>query len=273
MATPPTRLGIIAGSGVLPRQVISACQACGQDVFVIAFEGETDAETVQDIPHARLHLGRIGEAMKRLKKEHVEQVLMVGRVGRPAFSKLNLDFMAVRLIGRLARLRRAGDDAIFSSIISFVEDQGFRVVGIKDVLQDNIIGKGPLGKHKPDDVASNDIQIGRDVALTIGKLDIGQAVIVQRGQVLGVEGPEGTDNLIRRCYEWRQEGEGGVLIKMKKPGQDDRVDLPAIGVRTVENAHAGGLRGIAVEAGNALVIEKEHVIERADTLGLFIVGI
>lgn len=267
------RLGIIAGSGELPGQVIGSCLRKGIEIFVIAIEGETETATIQNAPHKWLHLGKVGEAVKTLKKQDIQNILMVGRVARPTFSALSLDFTAVRLLLKLSKLEAQGDDAVFSAIIRFLEEQGFTVLGIKDVLYDNLIPEGALGNITPDETALSDIAIGKRVAQTIGTLDIGQAVIVQRGQVLGVEGPEGTDRLIARCRDLHQEGLGGVLVKMMKPGQDTRVDLPAIGVYTVENAHANRLRGIAVEAGNALVIHRSRVIERADELGLFIVGI
>ncbi len=267
------KLGIIAGSGELPGQVIGSCLRKGIEIFVIAIEDETESVTVQNAPHKWLHLGKVGEAVRTLKKQGIRHILMVGRVARPSFSALHMDFTAARLLLKLSKLQSQGDDAVFSTIIRFLEEKGFAVLGIKDVLYDNLIPQGALGKITPDAAALKDIELGRTVAREIGRLDIGQAVIVQRGQVLGVEGPEGTDRLIMRCRDLHREGAGGVLVKMMKPGQDARVDLPAIGVYTVENAHANRLRGIAVEAGNALIIHRARVIERADELGLFIVGI
>ena len=112
-----------------------------------------------------------------------------------------------------------------------------------------------------------------EVASELGRLDIGQAVIVQQGLVLGVEGIEGTDELIRRCGDYRRKGDGGVLVKLRKPQQDMRIDLPTIGARTVERAHESGLRGIAVHTGNGLIVDEAEVIRLADKYGLFVMGV
>lgn len=267
------KLGLIAGSGELPAQIIEACRSSGRDIFVIGFEDITDRKIVSDIKSKFVHIGRAGEAIDCLKKEGVSEVIMAGRVGRPNVSSLKLDFTGIRLLIKLSRLPSQGDNAVFSAIISFIENYGFKVVGAEDVLSDLLIKEGVLGNIKPDAVAENDIKIGMNAALKIGELDIGQAVIIQNGNILGVEGAEGTDRLISRCKELHNEGPGGVLVKMKKPKQDSRVDLPSIGVNTIENAHKSGLRGIAVEAGGALVINRTKVLELADKLGIFVVGV
>jgi len=269
----PKKLGIIAGSGELPKQVISACKKQGRDYFVIGFEGITAATTIKNTPHKLVHIGKVGATLKTLKSEGVKEVLMAGRVGRPPLSSLKTDFGALKLITEFRKLKSQGDDKIFTTIIKFIEKSGFKVIGADDVLKDLLISKETVGTKKPDRIALNDIEVGKKTALEIGKLDIGQAVIVQMGQILGVEGPEGTDNLVKRCKSLHSEGPGGVLVKMKKPGQDARVDLPSIGVSTIENAHKSGLRGIAVEAGGALVINRDKVKQKADELGLFVIGI
>lgn len=267
------KLGIIAGSGELPRRVIRACKEDGKDIFVVAFEGITDHETIEGVNHKLIHIGKVGETIKAFKNENVSTLVLAGKVGRPSFSSLKMDFSALRLLTKLAKLPSQGDDKVFSAIISFLEEKDFKIIGVDDVLKELLIPAGPLGNIKPDKTAQKDIEIGIKAALTIGQLDIGQAVIIQQGQILGVEGAEGTDNLVARCKSLLAEGKGGVLVKMKKPGQDHRVDLPSIGVHTIENAHASGLRGIAIEAGGSLVINRKNVISKANELGLFVVGI
>jgi len=267
------KLGIIAGSGELPRRIIRECNEKGRPVFVIAFDDITEAETVSALPHKWLHIGKVGEIIKTLKAENVSELILAGKVGRPPLSSLKMDFSAMKLLTKFAKLTSQGDDKIFSTIIKFLEDKGFNVIGSEDVLSDLLIKEGPIGSVKPDKIAQKDIEIGAKAAIVVGKLDIGQAVIVQQGQILGVEGAEGTDALMNRCKNLHNEGFSGVLVKMKKPGQDSRVDLPSIGIHTVNNAHAAGLRGIAVEAGGALVINRAEVIKRANDLGIFLVGI
>ncbi len=267
------KVGIIAGSGELPRQVIAACQEQGRDFFIIAFENITEQETTQGLPHKRLHIGKIGAAIKALRNENVAEVLLAGRVGRPDMASLHFDFSGIRLLLRLSKLPSQGDDMIFREIIQFLEDSKFKVIGADDVLNKLLITEGTIGAVQPDEISLKDIEIGKKAAKIIGDLDIGQAVIVQQGQILGVEGAEGTDNLVKRCKDLHSQGLGGVLVKVKKPQQDSRVDLPSIGVNTIINAHQSGLCGIAVEAGGSLVINREAVIAKADELGIFVTGI
>jgi UDP-2,3-diacylglucosamine hydrolase len=266
-------LGIIAGSGTLPKEVIENCLKEKRKLFVVAFTGITEKASVKQAPHVWLHLGKVGEAIRQLKKAGVKELVLVGRVGRPSFASLKMDYTAIKLLANLARLSSQGDDAVFSAIIRFLESYRFKVIGVDKVLKSLLMPEGILGKISPDRIAQNDIRLGAKTALAIGKLDIGQAVIIQRGMILGVEGAEGTDRLISRCKELKQEGPGGVLVKMKKPGQDARVDLPSIGIHTVENAYASGLRGIAVEAGGSLILGREKVVKRANELGIFLAGI
>ncbi len=267
------KIGIIAGSGELPQQLVTACLEDKRAFHVIALEDITDQITVQDAPHDWVHIGKVGKIIKTLKKNDVTHIILAGKVGRPNPSALNLDFSGVKLLIHLQRLDSRGDDKIFSTIISYIEKHGFEVIGAEDILTNLLITEGEIGDIAPDEIAANDIAIGVEAALMIGKLDIGQAVIVQAGQILGVEGPEGTDRLVARCKEFHSEEAGGVLVKVKKPHQDQRVDLPSIGIHTVENAYNSGLRGIAVEAGGSLVINRPAVVARANELGVFVMGI
>ena len=273
MNTKNKKIGIIAGGGELPKQLIKACQEAKREYFVIALDNTTEEETVENTPHCWIHIGKVSAIIKELKNQNVTDVLLAGRVGRPSPSSLNLDFGGLKLLIKLSRLDSKGDDKIFSTIIKYIEGYGFDVIGAEEILENLLIKKEVLGQITPDEISLIDISIGTKAALAIGELDIGQAVIVQQGQILGVEGPEGTDRLVKRCKEFHAEGNGGVLIKVKKPEQDDRVDLPSIGVTTVENAHNNNLIGIAVEAGGSLVIDRESVIKKADELGIFILGI
>jgi DUF1009 family protein len=267
------KLGIIAGSGELPKEAIRKSLQKGLDIYVIAFDGITESPTVLNAPHSWVNIGSIGKALKILKDQNIKDLVMVGRVGRPSISSLKLDFSGLKLLRDLSKLNSGGDDKVFSTIISFIEKNGFNVLGVDDVLNELLVEKGVLTKTQPDPAAKRDIELGRKAALEVGKLDIGQAVIIQQGMILGVEAAEGTDKLIKRCKELHNDGAGGVLVKMKKPNQDKRVDLPSIGVNTITNAHFHKLRGVAVEAGSSLIINREEVIKKADELGVFLIGI
>lgn len=264
-------LGIIAGSGELPLQLIETCRAQHRPFFVLTFE-ENDTNHFVNVPHARVRLGAIGEAIRYLQSAGVKELVLAGGIRRPSFSSLKPDAMGAKLMARLGTKLFAGDDALLKVVIKFLEEEGFKVLGSDDLLKDLLAPAGILGKHAPDAQAMEDIALGFKVAKTLGAFDIGQAVVVEHGLALGVEGAEGTDALVARCGALKRNARGGVLVKAKKPQQERRVDLPSIGVHTVERVHSVGLSGIALESGSSLILGREQVISVANDLGIFLVG-
>lgn len=268
----PAPIGIIAGSGDLPVQLITSCKQQGRDMFVVAFEDQTSPEAVENVPHIWIKLGNIGKALDALRNARARDLVLAGRIGRPKLSSLQPDLATAKLLKHLGTTLFSGDNALFSAIVAFLEQEGFHVLGVDDVLRDVVAPEGPLGRVLPTKQAQADIAHGVRVAHAIGAHDIGQAVIIKNGLILGVEAAEGTDALIERCAELAGEEKGGVLIKAKKPLQERRVDLPTIGVRTVENVARAGFEGIAIEAGGSLIIDRKAVAQRADALGIFVIG-
>lgn len=268
----PSKLAVLAGRGPLPDQVVRAATAAGREVFVLAFEGETDPALVQGVAHRWVPLGAVGRTLKTLHEWGAKEVCMIGPVRRPNLKALKLDWRGMQLLTRLG-FRGQGDDQVFKVIVEELEREGFRVIGADQVIDALLAPEGPITRARPDGVAEEDIGLGVRVAARLGELDVGQAVVVQQGLVLGVEAVEGTDGLLRRCAHLRREGAGGVLVKLKKPGQERRADLPAIGPDTVRLAAGASLAGIAVHAGNCLIVHREETVEAADGSGLFIVGV
>jgi hypothetical protein len=266
------RLGLVAGGGVLPRRVVERCRADGRGVFVVALKGQADPATVADVPHTWIALGAPGRGLRALRAHGCRELVLAGPVRRPAVTELRLDVTAMRFFARLGR-RALGDDGLLRAVIGALETEGFRVRGVHDVLGDVLAPLGVLGAVAPDDGARADIDRGCTVADALGRADVGQAVIVQQGLVLGVEAIEGTDALIRRCAALHRAGPGGVLVKLPKPAQDRRADLPAIGPGTVAAAAESGVRGIAVAADATLVVDPDATIAAADRRGLFLQGI
>jgi hypothetical protein len=170
--------------------------------------------------------------------------------------------------------RMLGDDGLFSAVAKELEIEGFCLLGAHELLDsETTVPEGPLGRLKPNEEAEADIGRGIAIARALGALDIGQAVVVQQGLVLGVEAIEGTDALLARCATLKREGPGGVLVKISKPRQDRRADLPTIGAGTVAAAAAAGLRGIAIEAGSTLLLDRAAIVAAADARKIFVVGI
>lgn len=266
------RLGILAGAGELPLRVIEAARALSRPVFVLAFEGMADPATVAGSPHAWVRLGAAGEGMRLLREAGVAELVFAGAVRRPTLASLRPDWRAAKFFARIG-VKALGDDGLLRAVIRELEDEGFRVISVESLLGETLAPEAVLGAHAPDAAARGDIAHGLAVAHALGLLDIGQAVVVQQGIVLGVEAIEGTDALIERCGAVRREGPGGVLVKIAKPGQERRADLPTIGPRTVTAAAAAGLVGIAVEAGSTLLLDRAAIIAAADAAGLFVVGI
>lgn len=268
-----SKLGIIAGRGELPRTIIHACEQNGRPYFVLALEDSADETTVAATGdnYAWIRLGAIGKALDLLRKERVEELVMAGYVTRPKISSIRPDMKGAKLLARLGPQLLLGDNELLTSIVQFLEEEGFRIVGAEEVVRDLVAPEGLIGSQYPDKRAQTDIAFGAKIAREVGKLDIGQGVIVQNNKVLGVEAIEGTDALIERVGQMKEE-RGGVLVKVKKPQQERRVDLPTIGVETVERAAQAGLSGIAIEAGASLIINRRDVARAADSYGIFVVG-
>lgn len=267
------KLGIVAGGGTLPQTLINHCLQNKRDFFVLAIENNADkAIFTEDIPHKWIRIGQAGTGFKLMHEQNVEEIVMIGTIHRPTLADLVPDLRTAAFFARIG-LKSVGDDGILRALINDIESENMRVVGIHEVIPDLLVKEGVLTKHKPDKQALADISRGVEVARELGKLDVGQAVIVQQGLVLGVEGIEGTDKLIERCGTYQRKGVGGVLVKLRKPQQDMRIDLPTIGTKTIENLHSAGMRGIAIHAGNALIVNEAEVIALADKYSMFICGI
>jgi hypothetical protein len=266
------RLGIVAGSGGLPRRLVESCRATGRDVFVLALEGAAEPATVRDVPHAWCRIGAAATGLALLRQNNVTELVLAGGIRRPSLVALRPDWRAAKLFARIG-YRALGDDGLLSAVVSELEEEGFRVIGAEELLGVDLASEGPLGRYRPDREAQADIAHGLRVALTLGALDVGQAVVIQQGLVLGVEAIEGTDGLLRRCSGLRRDGPGGVLVKVAKPGQERRADRPTIGPATIALAAEAGLRGIAIEADATIVLDRDEVIRAADRAGLFVVGV
>jgi DUF1009 family protein len=255
----------------VPWRLIEACRAADREFFVLAIEGEADSAALQGAPHAWCRLGAGGAALDLLRQHRVGDLVLAGGIRRPSLAALRPDWRAAKFLARVG-YRALGDDGLLSAIVKEIEGEGFRVVGAHELLAADL-PEGPLGTVVPDADAASDIAHGIHVARALGALDIGQAVVVQQGLVLGVEAIEGTDALLRRCAGLRRDGPGGVLVKLQKPNQERRVDRPTIGPDTIALASETGLRGIAAEAGATLLLDRDEVARAADRAGLFVVGV
>ncbi len=267
-----TKLGIIAGGGRIPRQVVEYCQEREIPFFVVALESHANNDLVVDVPHIWARLGEAGKVFKHLKENEVTEIMLIGSVKRPSFVQIVPDWEGLKFIAKIAK-NAFGDDSLLRLVIAEIEKRGYTVIGVEDVLPNILATEGVYGKIKPTKEELKDIDYGLKAASQLGSLDIGQGVIVQQGIILAVEAIEGTDELIKRSKDLKRSGANPILIKAKKPSQDGRIDLPTIGKKTVLNAAESGFSGIAVQAGGALVVDKEDMIKAADEKGLFVIGV
>lgn len=272
------RVAVVAGSGLLPRQVVDALLRQGQAPVVIAIEGEAnpahyDGLDVHPVPPARL-----AAMLPKLNRWNVDRLVLAGGVAtRPPLRDLRFPPSFLLQLPRLIRAYAQGDDGLLRAVIGFIESRGIKVLGAHEIAPDLLAPAGPLGRVKPDRQGLQDIEAAAEAARTIGRLDVGQAAIAVGGRAVALEGIEGTDGLLQRMRELRNHGrlagaKGGVLAKCAKPQQDARADLPTIGPRTVSDAAEAGLSGIAVDAERAIVLDMAETIRRADSHGLFIFG-
>ncbi|MCF3639073.1 UDP-2,3-diacylglucosamine diphosphatase LpxI [Rhizobium sp. TRM95111] len=273
------RLAIIAGGGLLPRHVAEAARAGGESPFVIALDRESDVDW-NGFETVRLEVGDFAGITKTFVSRGIGRVVLSGGVRRrPDWRAIRPTIASLRKIPSVLRtLRAGGDDAVLKMVIGLIEASGARVIGVQDILPNLLATAGPLGRHAPDDAARRDITVAAAAATALGRLDVGQGAVAVGGRVVALEGPEGTDAMLARVAALKADGRisarrRGVLVKLCKPQQELRADLPSIGPATVENAHAAGLAGIALEAGRTLVLERDRVVATADRLGLFVTGL
>ena len=269
----PQPLGIIAGGGPLPSRVANAASASGRPVFLVALEGYADPATFAAHPYELARLGAAGRIMALLRAHGCEDIVLIGPVRRPHLLHLRPDAEGARLLGRIGRAAFAGDDGFLAAIVRVLGEEGFRVLGAHEILTDAVGPEGVLTQAAPDPEATVDIARAITVVRALGAVDVGQGCVVQGGIVLAVEAIEGTDAMLARAAALRRPGPGGVLVKLVKPGQDRRADLPTIGPRTIAAAAAAGLRGIAFEAGGTLFTDRVACVRQADQAGLFLIGL
>ncbi len=266
-------LGIIAGGGPFPGRVAAAAQAAGRPVFIIALRGYAEPAVIARFPHVAVRLGAAAEILAHLRAHGCTDLVLVGPVRRPSIMDLRPDAEGARIMTRIGRAAFAGDDGLLAAVVRVLGEEGFRVLGAHEVLTEAVGPKGVIGRVEPDAAAMADVGRGAQVVRALGQVDVGQGCVVQQGIVLAVEAIEGTDAMLSRAAVLARPGPGGVLVKLVKPGQDRRTDLPTIGPRTVSAAAAAGLRGIAYEAGGTLVTDRAGCIAAADAAGLFLLGV
>lgn len=273
------RLAIIAGGGMLPQFVAEAARAAGENPYVFRLNDEADGD-FSAFDSMAVGVGDMAGLSAAFCAHSIGRVVMSGSVKRrPALADIHVNLRSIlKLPSALRTLLTGGDDVVLKMVIKIIEAQGCRVIGVQEIAPGLLASTGAFGALRPSDDDMRDIERAAAAAKALGVLDVGQGAVSVGGRIVALEGVEGTDRMLERVAELRAEGRisaqrRGVLVKLCKPQQDLRADLPAIGVSTIAHAKAAGLAGIAVEAGRALVVERQATLEAANEAGLFVYGL
>jgi DUF1009 family protein len=262
-------LAIVAGGGVFPDLLAQSVSTRGVNIFAVRLDGHAEPQTLVDHEGIMVKPEKMGVVFAALRARGIEDIVLIGKMRRPNVWALRPDVTTLCLLPKILwALCFKGDDALLRAIRAALEAEGFRLHGAFELMGDLLARSGPMGRHAPSDAHLQDIAFGVAAARALGRRDVGQAVIVKDGTVIGEEDRHGTDALIERagCA-------GAVLVKMAKPQQDRALDLPAIGPDTLRGCAAKGIAGIAIESGATLVANRAEVIALADAHGVFVTGV
>lgn len=272
-------VAILAGAGRLPVQLVQHLEATGRDHRILAFRGFALPELTRRA-NARVDLLDLKTILSTLDGWRPSAVALVGAVRRPGFAALLGAYSLLRNRQEVKEVITRGDDQVLRGAVMLLEERGHKVVGAHELAPDLVAPRHLRNALTPNEDDGHAIAVGLDLLASLSAFDIGQAAVIARRHVLAIEGPEGTDRMLRRVRALRQSWfglksrkEGGVLIKAAKRGQDLRVDMPTIGPRTVAEAARAGLSGIAVGAGSTFVLEQEETLRMAERLGLFVMAV
>ncbi|MDR0572293.1 MAG: UDP-2,3-diacylglucosamine diphosphatase LpxI [Rickettsiales bacterium] len=269
------KIGIVAGSGSLPLEVLEFCDERKIETCCVLLRSFAKKEDFVGRNFEEFYIGHVGKMVKHFKKNNVERLLFAGGVKKPSLFSLKCDITGFFLLKRVLTNKILGDNTILEIIIEFLEKNGFVVENIHNYINNGKFIHGFNGKVSFENKEYlNDIELGKNVLNGLSDLDIGQSIIIQQGNVIGIECVEGTQRLIERSKELiYKEGRGAFLLKIKKLNQTDKADLPSIGVDTITQLKNSGLVGIVVDYKNCVVICRDEVVKEADRNGIFIYGI
>lgn len=261
-------IGIIAGGGQFPRLVAQDARRLGHSVVICGFEGHTDPLLAEEADaFTMLHIGQFNRVIAFFRAHSVSKLCMAGAISKPKVLDFRPDFRAMRLV---FSLRGKGDDALLRAILQDLENEGFQVVSPSAFVPSLHARAGLYTRTAPSEQMTLDVEFGWPVADVMGRFDIGQCLVVREGIVMAVECLEGTDATL--CRAAKLGGPGCVALKRAKPGQEERVDLPSVGLETVRVLVDNHYAGLVIQAGKTLFFDQEEAINLADRHGLCIIG-
>lgn len=267
------KIGLIAGNGRFPFLVLDAARSLGYSVVIIAIKEEADRD-IEDVaarsgsPIHFVSIGQLGKFLKILKDEHITQAVMAGQVKHiKMFGGFVPDLTALSLMGKLKAMNT---DALIGAVADVMRERGVELVNSAKFLEPLLAGAGQLSHRVPTEAEHKDLQFGYRMADTIAGLDIGQTIAVKHQAVVAVEAMEGTDETIGRAGHLA--GEGVTIIKVAKPNQDMRFDVPIVGLATIQAMRVAGARCLSVDAGRTLIFDRDAFFASANEAGIAVVG-
>jgi DUF1009 family protein len=266
-------IGLIAGGGALPFFLLEALHCEKKPVCVVALQGVTSPELVEGVPHLWISLGEIIKVLDFFKAQGVFEIVMAGKVPRPSLNSLKVDWKGALWAAQFSTRWSSGDDALLRFLGEKLESEGFQVIAPQDILRTLLGKEGPMTSVTPCTKGFQEIHRGLHALHVLSSLDMGQAIVVQQGLFLGVEGVEGTNGLVERCAPFQKEGPAAILVKGAKAQQDVRFDLPALGTETVKAVIQAGFQGIAFEVSRTLILYPEEMKKIAKEAGIFLIGV
>lgn len=264
--------GLILGTGDLPKQLVESLK--NNPYVCVTFSGNENTYIhALDAPQICVPLGYVGTILNFFKEHHVTEIVIAGGIKRPHLSALKADSLGREWLKKLSFSFFKGDDGLLKGVIKLLENEGFKIISVKDVLPDLSLTKGVQTKIHPTQQDLNDIEKGIHILDHMADLDIGQALVIEDGLVLGLEAIEGTQALVQRTASLKRLQKGGVLVKKSKVNQSRKADLPTIGIQTIIDCYEAGLNGLAIDADGTQIIDKDAVIEKANAFDLFLLAV
>lgn len=266
-------LGIIAAAGLLPLELAQIYSNKGGEVFIAALnDAIINKQITEDFTCKTFDLGQIGAVINYFNSNKVRYIVFAGHLKRPDLKRLKVDLVGSVLLTKILSHKLLGDDRLLNTIVTFFESRGFSIIAPHDILSMRS-GEFFLPAPELDQQDLIDTQIGVQILHHLSSFDIGQAVIVHNGYVLGIEAAEGTDRLIERCASLRSNSKGGILVKIMKQNQDTRIDMPSIGCATIKLLINYGYKGIAIKKNTTIIIEPQKVFDFAAAHNLLIIDV
>jgi DUF1009 family protein len=271
-------VAIICGGGAFPAAVADAVLAQGRPVYLFLVKGFAE-HSLERYPHEWVNIGSLAKFVGSSRKHGVKEIVIIGSSIRPRLSQLGFDWKSILLLPRLARMFLGGDNSLLSGVAKIFEENGLTVRGAHEVAPQILVPEGLATRMQPTAKELEAIETGQNLLRAIDGFDVGQAVVVAGKRIAAIEGAEGTQELLHRVAEMRRKGRlrladrEGVLVKLPKPSQDRRLDLPAIGTDTISQAKAAGLAGIAIEAHGSIVVDAQKFVAEAEAAGLFVIAL